>query len=47
VCTSSEHGTALVVETQPGAGGHVLGFKLEPRETLDYVHKELTSLMQV
>jgi hypothetical protein len=47
VASSSKFGLALVVETSLASGGYVLGFKLEPRETLDYVHKELSSLLQV
>jgi hypothetical protein len=47
VCNSSKLGPALVVETSPQSGGYVLGFRIEPRETLDYVHKELSSLLQV
>lgn len=35
-----------MVETSQQSGGYVLGFKVDPRETLDYVHKELTSLLQ-
>lgn len=47
VCTSTKFGLALVIETTPQSGGYVLGFKIDPKETLDYVHKELSSLMQV
>eukprot|EP00201_Polytomella_parva_P021614 CAMPEP_0175046606 /NCGR_PEP_ID=MMETSP0052_2-20121109/5125_1 /TAXON_ID=51329 ORGANISM="Polytomella parva, Strain SAG 63-3" /NCGR_SAMPLE_ID=MMETSP0052_2 /ASSEMBLY_ACC=CAM_ASM_000194 /LENGTH=123 /DNA_ID=CAMNT_0016310373 /DNA_START=784 /DNA_END=1155 /DNA_ORIENTATION=+ len=31
----------------PESGGYVLGFRIDPRETLDYVFKELSSLWQV
>ncbi|KAJ9517004.1 hypothetical protein QJQ45_027357, partial [Haematococcus lacustris] len=40
----SKFGTALVIETTPWSGGYMLGFKVDPKETLDYVHKELSSL---
>lgn len=46
VCNSAKFGVALVIETSPQSGGYVLGFKVDPRETLDYVHKELSSLLQ-
>lgn len=42
----SKFGPALVVETSPRSGGYVLGFKVDPRETLDYVAKEIVSLWQ-
>ncbi|KAF8059191.1 bbs5 [Scenedesmus sp. PABB004] len=41
----SKFGPALVVETTAAAGGYVLGFRVDPRETLDYVHKEAASLL--
>lgn len=47
MCNSAKFGVALVIETSPQSGGYVLGFKVDPRETLDYVHKELSSLLQV
>jgi hypothetical protein len=47
VCNSAKFGIALVVETSQQSGGYVLGFKVDPRETLDYVHKEISSLLQV
>lgn len=47
VCNSSKFGVALVVEMSPQSGGYVLGFKVDPRETLDYVQKEISSLLQV
>jgi hypothetical protein len=43
----SRYGTALVVETSASSGGYVLGFKIDPRETLEYVYKEIKSLWQV
>jgi Bardet-Biedl syndrome 5 protein len=45
--SDSKFGVALVVETTARSGGYVLGFRVEPRETLDYVHKEITALWQV
>lgn len=47
VCNSAKFGVALVIETSQQSGGYVLGFKVDPRETLDYVHKEISSLLQV
>lgn len=43
----SKFGLALVIETSPQSGGYVLGFKVDPKETLDYVNKEINSLLQV
>jgi hypothetical protein len=43
----SKFGQALVVETVPKSGGYVLGFKIDPKETMDYVFKEISSLWQV
>ncbi len=43
----SKFGQALVIETTPGSGGYILGFKVDPKETLDYVFKEISSLWQV
>lgn len=42
----SKFGQALVIETTPQSGGYILGFKIDPKETLDYVHKEIMSLWQ-
>lgn len=47
MCNSAKFGSALVVETSQQSGGYVLGFKVDPRETLDYVQKEISSLLQV
>lgn len=47
VCNSAKFGLALVIETTPQTGNYVLGFKIDPKETLDYVQKELSSLLQV
>lgn len=47
VCNSVKFGVALVIETSPQSGGYVLGFKIEPKETLEYVQKEISSLLQV
>jgi len=43
----SKFGQALVIETTPQSGSYVLGFKVDPKETLDYVYKEITSLWKV
>ncbi|GFR43331.1 hypothetical protein Agub_g4401 [Astrephomene gubernaculifera] len=43
----SKFGQALVIETSPASGGYILGFKVDPRETLEYVYKEISSLWQV
>ncbi|KAI8470367.1 MAG: Bardet-Biedl syndrome 5 protein [Monoraphidium minutum] len=45
--SDSKFGPCLVLETTLRAGGYVLGFKAEPQETLDYIHKEISSLWQV
>eukprot|EP00882_Tetradesmus_deserticola_P002849 GHRQ01003030.1.p1 GENE.GHRQ01003030.1~~GHRQ01003030.1.p1 ORF type:complete len:353 (+),score=131.66 GHRQ01003030.1:772-1830(+) len=42
----SKFGLALVVETSAASGGYVLGFRVDPKETLEYVHKEMSSLLQ-
>lgn len=47
MCNSAKFGIALVIETSQQSGGYVLGFKVDPRETLDYVQKEISSLLQV
>mmetsp|Transcript_12869 Transcript_12869/g.22725 ORF Transcript_12869/g.22725 Transcript_12869/m.22725 type:complete len:351 (+) Transcript_12869:249-1301(+) len=43
---ASKFGEALVIETTPGSGSYTLGFKVDPKETLDYVHKEISSLFE-
>lgn len=43
----SRFGLALVIETMPQAGGYILGFRVDPAEQLEVVHKELTSMHQV
>ena len=43
----SKFGTAFVIETTAASGGYVLGFKIDPKETLEYVHKEINTLWQV
>lgn len=43
----SKFGQALVLETTEQSGSYVLGFKIDPKETLDYVYKEINSLWQV
>jgi hypothetical protein len=43
----SKFGLALVVETSAASGGYVLGFRVDPKETLEYVHKEMSSMLQV
>lgn len=45
--SDSKYGLCLVVETARRSGGYVLGFRVEPKETLDYVEKEIHSLWQV
>lgn len=35
------------METTPQGGGYALGFKVDPKQTLEYVHKEMSSLLQV
>ncbi|KAK3925737.1 Bardet-Biedl syndrome 5 protein-like protein [Frankliniella fusca] len=43
----SRFGRALVVESGERAGGYVLGFRIDPPEQLQAVHKELAALHQV
>jgi Bardet-Biedl syndrome 5 protein len=43
----SKFGLVLVVETSAASGGYVLGFRVDPKETLEYVHKEMSSMLQV
>ncbi|KDR08011.1 Bardet-Biedl syndrome 5 protein-like protein [Zootermopsis nevadensis] len=43
----SKFGPALVVECAEGGGGYVLGFRIDPKEKLQSVHKELLSLQKV
>jgi hypothetical protein len=43
----SKFGQALVLETTAQSGSYVLGFKVDPKETLDYVFKEISSLWEV
>ena len=43
----SKFGLALVIETTSHSGGYVLGFKIDPKETLDYCFKEINSLWSV
>ena len=43
----SKFGPALVVESTEASGGYVLGFRIDPKEKLMEVYKELCSLFQV
>ena len=43
----SKFGPALVVESTEASGGYVLGFRIDPKEKLTEVYKELYSLFQV
>lgn len=43
----SKFGLALVVESSPTSGGYVLGFRIDPVEKLQQVHKEIQSLHKV
>ena len=40
----SRFGRVLVLETTARSGGYILGFKIDPTETLEYVRKEIRSL---
>ena len=40
----SKFGNALVIETSAKSGGYILGFRIDPVETLDAVFKEIHSL---
>ncbi|XP_060603512.1 Bardet-Biedl syndrome 5 protein-like [Ruditapes philippinarum] len=43
----SKFGLALVVESSAQSGGYVLGFRIDPVEKLQQVHKEIQSLHKV
>ncbi|CAN0410169.1 unnamed protein product [Ascophyllum nodosum] len=43
----SKFGPALVVETSKNSGGYILGFRLDPKEQLERVRQELSSLHEV
>ena len=43
----SKFGYALVLETYARSGGYILGFRIDPKEKLDEVFKELQNLHQV
>jgi Bardet-Biedl syndrome 5 protein len=43
----SKFGYALVLETFARSGGYILGFRIDPKEKLDEVFKELLNLHQV
>jgi hypothetical protein len=43
----SKFGFALVVETFARSGGYILGFRIDPKEKLEEVYKEILSLHQV
>lgn len=43
----SKFGLALVVESSSQSGGYVLGFRIDPTEKLQQVHKEIQSLHKV
>lgn len=43
----SKFGRALVIETTERSGGYILGFKIDPAETLEYARKEIRSLFDV
>ncbi|PSN44632.1 Bardet-Biedl syndrome 5 protein [Blattella germanica] len=43
----SKFGPALVVECAELCGGYVLGFRIDPKEKLQSIHKELISLQKV
>ncbi len=43
----SKFGPALVVETFARAGGYILGFRIDPKEKLDEVFKELSNLHSI
>lgn len=40
----SKFGKALVIETTPGSGGYVLGFRIDPLEKLTQVFEEIQNL---
>ena len=38
---------ALVIESSEISGGYVLGFRVDPQEKLEQVHKEISSLHKI
>lgn len=44
ILRESKFGTALVITSSPQSGAYVLGFKMDPEEKLQMIHKELLSL---
>lgn len=43
----SKYGPALVIQTLETAGSYVLGFRVDPKERLGEVYKELDSLFTI
>lgn len=43
----SKFGKALVIETTERSGSYILGFRIDPHETLEYARKEIKSLFDV
>ncbi|BES93493.1 bardet-Biedl syndrome 5 protein [Nesidiocoris tenuis] len=43
----SRFGPALVVESKPGSGGYVLGFRIDPPNKLSTVTKEIVSMCEI
>lgn len=43
----SRFGPALVVESRPGSGAYVLGFKIDPSSKLHEIAKELSSMFEI
>lgn len=43
----SKFGIALVIESSSQSGSYVLGFRIDPKEKLEEVSKEITSLLRV
>ncbi|GMH41457.1 hypothetical protein BSKO_09367 [Bryopsis sp. KO-2023] len=43
----SKFGMALVIETTAESGGYILGFRIDPKEHMEGVHKEIQSLWKV
>lgn len=46
ILRNSKFGKALVMETMTRAGGYILGFRIDPVERLNALHKELSSLFK-
>lgn len=43
----SKFGTAFVIETTQQSGSYILGFRIDPKDRMEQLHKEISSLWKV